>query len=288
MDLSIIIPSFNTKEILRNCLQSILDNTKKITFEIIVVDNNSCDKSPEMIEKNFSSVKLIQNEENLGFAKANNQGINKATGKYILFLNSDTLITNKAIEKMVDFMINHKEIDAIGPKLLNLDNSIQPSAGFFPNPFVVFNMLFLEHFLGGRFVRTSYPCLKKVDWVMGAALMVKKEITDKIGGFDEKIFMYYDEVDYCYRIYKAGDSIYYYPEAEIIHLWQKSSQSGREGPILANYKSLQYFYNKHYGLGSLVLLKVLLKTKAIAGIVIGNVFNNHYLKETYEKALKLV
>ena len=246
MDISIIIPSFNTKEILHNCLKSILENTKEISYEIIVIDNNSQDGSAEMVEKHFPLVKLIKNQENLGFAKANNQGIKIAKGKYFLFLNSDTVIKDKAIEKMVNFIENHKEIDAIGPKLLNSDKTIQPSAGFFPNPLVVFVMLFLEHYFGGRFVRTSYSQLKQVDWVMGAALMMKKEIVDKIGGFDEKIFMYYDEVDYCYRIRKSGYSIYYYPEAEIIHLWQKSSQSGREGPILANFIGLKYFYKKHY------------------------------------------
>ena len=288
MDLSIIIPSFNTKEILRHCLNSILDNTKNINFEIIVIDNFSQDGSQEMIEKDFPMVILIKNKENLGFAKANNQGIKRAGGKYLLFLNSDTIIVKGAIKKMFDFLEKHKEIAALGPKLLNSDSSVQPSAGFFPNLLVVFVMLFLEHFFGGRFVRTGYSCLRKVDWVMGAALMVRKEIVGKIGGFDEKIFMYYDEVDLCYRIYKNGGAIYYYPDAEIIHLWQRSSQSGREGPILANYKGLIYFYQKHYGLGQLWFLKILLRLKAIFSIVIGHIINNQYLVKTYEKAFKLV
>lgn len=288
MDVSIIIPSFNTKEILHNCLQSILENSKKISYEVIVIDNNSQDGSLQMVEEDFPLVKLIKNQENLGFAKANNQGIKMAKGKYLLFLNSDTVIKDKAIEKMDYFMENHKEIEAIGPKLLNSDKTIQSSAGFFPNPFVVFVMLFLEHFLGGRFVRTSYPKLKQVDWVMGAALMVKKEITDDIGGFDEKIFMYYDEVDYCYRIHKAGYNIYYYPEAEIVHLWQKSSLSGREGPILANFIGLKYFYEKHYNFLYLIYLVILLKTKALLAIILGHLSDNQYLVKTYEKAYKQV
>ena len=123
---------------------------------------------------------------------------------------------------------------------------------------------------------------------MGAALLIKKNVLSNTGIFDENIFMYYDEVEWCYRIKKSGYKIYFYPKPEIIHLWQKSSQTGREGPILANYKGLIYFYKKHKTKMELLLLKFLLKSKALISLSIGYLSNNSYLKETYEKAGKLV
>lgn len=288
MDLSIIILSFNTKDILDNCLKSILKNSKGIDMEIIVVDNHSTDGSPESIRKNFPGVYLIENNKNEGFAKANNQGIKISKGKYILLLNSDTLVEKDAIKEMINFMESRKEVGVVGPQLLNSDRSKQASAGRFPDLFTVFIMLFFEHWQQNRFVRTSFDTLTQTDWIMGAALMIRKNILEKTGLLDEKIFMYYDEVEWCYRIKKAGYKIYFYPKPEIIHLWQGSSQSKREGPILANYKGLVYFYEKHKTKIELLLLKFLLKTKAILALGVGYLTNNSYLKETYEKALNLV
>ena len=288
MDLSVVILSFNTKELLGNCLTSIDKNTSGVDFEVIVVDNASADGSSAMVKKQFPKVKLIENKDNLGFTKGNNQGIKKASGRYILLLNSDTLLKDNSLEKMVEFMNDHPKVGAIGPKLLNADGTPQASAGRFPDLSVVLIMLFKEHFGGSQLVRTSYNNLKEVDWVMGAALLLRREVLSKTGLLDEKIFMYYDEVEWCYRLKKAGFKIYFYPEAKIIHLWQGSSQTGRKGPILANYQSLVYFYRKHKSPLEFFLLRILLKLKAIIALMMGYLTGNTYLKETYGQAFKLV
>ncbi|MFZ5366148.1 MAG: glycosyltransferase family 2 protein [Patescibacteria group bacterium] len=291
MDLSVVILSFNTQKLLEDCLNSIFQNTEGIEFEIIVVDNGSIDGSVEMVKELIKpqtpNLKLIENKINLGFAKGNNQGLLQAQGKYILLLNSDTIVKNGALKKMVEFMDEHLQAGVVGPKLLNPEGTPQASAGSFPSLPVIGVMLFKEHFGGSQLVRTSYQTTKEVDWVMGAAMMVKREIFPKTGLFDENIFMYYDEVEWCYRIKKAGFKIYFYPEAEIVHLWQRSSQTGRKGPILANYQGLVYFYKKHKSTLDLFLLRILLKLKAGVALIIGHLTNNSYLKETYAEAFKL-
>ena len=301
---SIIILSFNTKEFLRNCLESL----RNLPVEIIVVDNGSTDGSKEYlrdleqkrfrnIEKkkesakslnvyNSISLKVIFNNQNLGFGAGNNQGMREATGKYLLLLNSDTIVKNGAPLKMAEFMEKQAEVGVLGCKLLNPDGSPQPSAGPFPNLWVSAIMLFAEHWLGDL-VRSSFAQTKEVDWVMGAALMVRREVIKKAGLMDEGIFMYMDEVEWCYRIKKSGYKVMFYPGAEITHLGGGSSKTGRKDPILNIYRGLIYFYQKHYAPWQLPLLKTMLKLKATGALLIGWLTNNSYLKQTYAEALKI-
>lgn len=287
MDLSIIVLSYNTEHLLEDCLESLFKNTKGISYEVIVVDNASSDGSVPMIRKKFSEVTLIESKENLGFARGNNYGMKAAKGRYLLFLNSDTIVKTNAFSTMVKFADEHQEVGVVGPKLLNRDGTSQDSVGKFPSLPVVFLMLFKEHFGGSQSVRTSFSQARMVDWVMGAAFMVRREVVEKVGGFDEKIFMYFDEVEWCYRIKKAGFQVCFYPGAEITHLWQGSSTSGRKGPIIANFRGLLYFYQKHKSFSELLTLRFLLKLKASLALVVGYVTNNPYLKETYGEAIKL-
>ena len=279
---SIIILSFNTKELLRNCLESLKDNQ-----EIIVVDNGSTDGSPQMVEGEFPKVKLIKNQKNLGFGAGNNQALRQAQGEYILLLNSDTLVKNNAPLKMAEFLAKHPGVGVVGCKLLNPDGGPQPSAGPFPNLWVSAIMLFAEHWLGDL-VRSSFAQTKEVDWVMGAALMIRREVIKKAGLMDEGIFMYMDEVEWCYRIKKAGFKVMFYPGAEIVHLFTGSSKTGRQDPILNIYRGLLYFYQKHYSHWQLKILKFMLKLKAREALILGWLTNNHYLKQTYAEALKIV
>lgn len=288
MDLSIVILSYNTRNILLDCLKSIIRNVKKLNYELIVVDNASSDNSANSVEKDFPQVKLIRSPKNLGFAAGNNLGVKKTKGKYLLFLNSDTLLKEGSLEGLVNYMEKHPEVGAIGPKLLNEDGTSQGSAGAFPSLKVVLLMLFKEHFGGSKLVRTSYSDICEVDWLMGSALLIRKDVFLQVGGFDENIFMYYDEVELCYRIRKANFSIIFNPNFEIIHLWQRSSTSGRSGPILGNYKGLLYFYRKHKSYLELLILKIMLKFKAVVAYIFGCLTGNRYLKETYEEAIKLV
>lgn len=282
---SIIILSWNTKKLLKNCLESLKD----LNVEIIVVDNGSADGSVEMLKKLQSqnpNLRTIFNKNNLGFGAGNNQGMKMAKGDYFLLLNSDTVVKDKAPLRMAEFLAKHKEVGVLGCRLLNIDGSPQPSAGPFPNLWVTSVMLFAEHWLGDL-VRSSFSKVKEVDWVMGAALMVRREVIKKAGLMDEGLFMYMDEVEWCYRIKKAGFKVMFYPGAEIIHLFGGSSKTGRRDPILNIYRGLLYFYRKHYPSWQLPILKTMLKLKAVMAFLLGKLTGNSYLKKTYAEALKI-
>jgi len=304
--LSIIIVNWNTKELLARCLKSLVcsqglifdkslltKKTKKQTLsqpflaEIIVVDNASTDGSQEMVEKRFPFVILLKNKENLGFSKANNQGIKIAKGKYLFILNSDTIVEKTAIKTLLDYLEQHNQIDIIGPRLLNPDGSPQANCGKFPTLPVVAIMLFKEHFGGSNLVRSSPLESKFVDWLMGAAFIAKREVFEAIGGFDEKIFMYMEEVEWFYRAAKSGFKTYFLKDAEIVHLGRGSAKKGKTDPILNIYKGILYFYQKHRTFWELILVKLLLKAKALLALGIGFLKNDDYLKNTYGHALKI-
>lgn len=239
-DLSIIIVNFNTKELLRNCLYSILKSSRGLNFEIIVVDNHSTDSSQAMIKENFPQVKLIKNKENVGFGRANNQGAKEATGRYLFFLNSDTIILNDCLKRLVKFMDKHQNIGVSGPRILLKDGHPQPAA-FGPEP-TFWQLTF------GRFLKTD-----KIDWLSGAALIVRRKIFETIGGFDENFFMYFEDVDLCKRVKALGYQVSICPFAKVIHLLGQSIKRNKERKILY-FKSQDYFYKKHYGLLVWVLL----------------------------------
>jgi GT2 family glycosyltransferase len=289
--LSIIIVSYNTCQLLKNCLDSVFKDLKNgsggLVAEVIVIDNHSRDDSIGMIRRFFPQIRLILNKKNLGFAKANNQGIKKSRGKFVFLLNSDTVIRSGALLKMVNFLKSRPQAGAIGPKLLNSDGSNQPSAGRFPTLLISAVMLFKEHFRPSPCVRGSFAKIKKVDWVMGAAIMIKKRALKEAGLLDENIFMYMEEVEFCYRLKKAGWQVYFYPHAEITHLGRASSKTGKKEPILNIYKGLLYFYKKHLTWGELMLLQLMLKIKAFSSWLLGVLIGDKYLKETYGQAFGL-
>jgi len=294
---SIIIPSFNTKKLLQNCLRSIFEQTKNISFEVIVADNASTDGTVKLIQTKFPQVKLIKNRTNLGYAKANNQALRQAQGRVILFLNSDTIILEKAIEKSVEFIRQREDVDILGCQLLYQDKTIQPSGGFFPSLTRVFlQMFFIDDLpLVNHLVKpyqqkrkSFYRKTQKLDWVTGAFLMAKKKVVDKIKGFDEKFFMYSEEVDFCYRAKKAGFQVWFCPLAKIVHLKGKSSADGFRTAVLGEYQGLRKFYEKYQpGLG-LLILRFLLKIGALLRIfVFGILKGDKNKKEIYEKAFAL-
>lgn len=288
IEFSIIIISYNTKKITENCLKSIETSLKQssLSYEIIVVDNASTDGSVEML-KSIQKLKIILNSKNLGFAKANNQAVKQAKGKYILLLNSDTVVLDDAINKLLSYYKqNEKSVYFLGGKLLNQDQSPQASCGPFYSLPVIFAALFLKGDHWG-ISRYSPESVKEVDWVSGACILTKKEYFDSIGGFDENIFMYMDEIDLLYRAKKKNYRVFFYPEARFIHLGSASSQ-GKTYPILQVYKGFSYFYKKHHNDRiSIFLLKIMLQLKSLVAIGIGKITGNRYLIETYEKAYKL-
>jgi hypothetical protein len=293
VELSIIIISFNTKEVTKKCLESVWRSLQgsKIRYEIVVVDNNSSDGSPEMLARLSQNKKLnlvfIANKENVGFGRANNQAVKKAYGEHILLLNSDTVVLNRSIEKLYSFYReNQKKVKFVGAKLLNYDLTPQPSAAFFFSLPVVFAALFLKGDYWGL-TRFSPDKTKKVDWISGACIMTSKKLYLSLGGFDETIFMYMEEVDLLYRAAKKNWATYIYPKAQIIHLGSSSS-NGKTFPILQVFKGFLFFYGKHYSKISLLILKLLLKIKAFTAYFIGLVTQNQYLKKTYGEAYKMV
>lgn len=288
MDVSIIIVSFNTMQMTDDCISSVIKSLQGVSFrwEIIVIDNVSTDGTRAMLKEKFPKVTTILNRENIGFGRANNQGIKMAKGEYILLLNSDTLIVSNAIEKLFAFGKQHSNA-FVGGKLLNFDRSAQTSCGpFFSLP-VVFASLFLQ---GDRLgiTRWSPNSVRKLDWISGACIMAPKKLFMNDLLFDEKIFMYMEEIDLLYRAKQKGYSVYFYPRALIIHLGAGSSTDRRKGPVLNIYKGLLYHYTKYYSRYSLGVLRVLLKAKAIIAWCVGALLGKAYIKETYAEAYKLV
>ena len=225
MDLSIIIVSWNTRELLKKCLNSIYQNGAGLSLEIYVIDNNSSDKTVEMIRTEFRDVELIANNKNQGFAYANNQALKLAIGKYILLLNPDTEILSNSLQKAVKFMSDNSNCGAMGAKLLNPDKSVQPSIRRFPTPWPIFLMLIkapklfkkiksIERYLCFDF---DYNKRQAVDQIMGAFMLIPKKVFDKVGLLDEVFFIWFEEVDLCRRIQNAGFKVLYNPEVEIIH-----------------------------------------------------------------------
>ncbi len=304
IDLSIIVLNWNTKKLLKNCLISVFKQTKNLNFEVIVVDNGSTDDSVKMIKKEFlrssvasgeggNQVVLIENKKNLGFAAGNNQGIKKANGEYLLLLNSDTKISNNAFKQLLDFARSKDKLAVVGPQLINPGGKIQRSSA----PFYTLPVVTLSLFCADYWLRRAPTKAKPVDWVEGSCFLISRAALDKIGLLDEKFFMYVEEMEFCYRAKKAGFSVWFYPGAQVYHLVRGSSQPSfaeasegcsKQKAIWWIYEGLIYFYQKHFAPWQLVVLKFLLRTKAVGAWLLGVLTGNKYLKETYAKAFKMV
>lgn len=288
MGISFIIVSFNTEKILDDCLSSIFSTLKstKLSFEIIVIDNASTDKTREMLKNKYPQVVTILNSENVGFGRANNQGIRKAKGEFICLINSDTITLSGSLQKLYEFSKKHPD-DFVGPKLLNADKSPQTSCGpFFTLP-VVFAVLFLKGDVNG-ITRLSPDKTIRVDWVSGACILGRRSVFLDDLLFDEQIFMYMEEIDLFMRAKKRGHNTYFFHDSQIVHLGRGSSVNKRTGPVLNIYKGLLYVYKKHYSSQSIAILKMFLRAKAILSVIIGCLVGSEYLKKTYVEAYKLV
>jgi len=225
MDLSIIIVNYKTKEKTLRCVESIRkSNLDGITYEIIVVDNNSNDKVGEEIERKFhNEVFFIQNKKNLGMGAGNNVGIKKSKGEYLLILNADIVVFSDSIKKLLEYIKKDKKVGLVAPKLLYPDKSAQQSYFRFPSFFLpLFRRTFLARF-GKKYLHNflikDFDCVNigKVDWIMGSCFVVNKSIMEKLGNFDERFFMYLEDTDLCRRIWKFGLSVIYNPHITVIH-----------------------------------------------------------------------
>jgi len=225
--LSIIIVNWNNKDTLRNCLISIYHTHNVSKYEIIVVDNHSEDNSVELIKNEFSNVVLIENDKNLGFARANNQAIKIARGSYILLLNNDTVVTNTFFfDRMIEYMKKNSQVGILGCKLLYSDETLQSCGESFPSVWGTFKsqILFTKTWKRLGKNKQGDNHFKKADFVCGACLMTRKEILAKVGLLKEEYFMYGEDVEFCYRVRKAGYDIGALTEESIIHLHSKSTE----------------------------------------------------------------
>ena len=253
MDVSIIIVNWNTAQITCDCLGSVYQQTKDISFEVIVVDNASSDNSVEMIKAQFPQVILIENERNRGFAAANNQGMAIAKGRYVLVLNSDTVVLDNAITKTVDFTDSHPQAAVVGCRVLNPDKTLQPTCFMFPS---VLNMTLWVTYLFKLFPRSRFFGRERMIWwnrddqqevdvVTGCFMLARQEAISSVGTMDEQFFMYYEETDWCYRFKKAGWKVMFTPCGEIIHLGGASSTRVKISKEKRKRKSLLLYYKKH-------------------------------------------
>lgn len=267
-DLSIIIVSYNVRELLKDCLISIFDtvNEAAVRYEIIVVDNNSKDQTAEMVAARFPRVKLIANSHNHGFAAANNQAIRHARGRYLLLLNPDTIIKPFAIEQVLNFINTTPDAGIVGCKLLNSDGSVQPSCAAFPTLLSVFSeyffwyKIFPKSPLWGKPYMTHLDLnkIQEVESIKGAFLMIRRDIIERIGLLDERFFIYSEEVDLCYRVKKAGWKIYYFPEAQIIHLGGQSTKQQNLKMFIELHKTKCQLIDKHYSRAHAWLMKTIM------------------------------
>lgn len=287
MDLSIIIPSFNTKQLLDRCLISIYAGLKhsSITFEIIVVDNASDDGTKELLKSKYTRVINIFNKNNAGYGKANNQGIVKAKGEYIILLNSDIQAVGRAIEHLLTFAKLHRQ-SFVGGKLLNEDSTPQASCGPMYTLPVVFLMLFAKGDALG-ITRSSPLKEKPVGWVSGACLLGSKKAFLATGLFDEGIFMYMEDIEFLYRAGEKGYTTLFCPGASFVHTGAASS-GNRRTPVLNIYQGLTYFYTKHRSGWELSVLRIFLIGKALAGMLVGRMIGRKDLYTLYEEAYRMV
>jgi GT2 family glycosyltransferase len=253
--IAIIIISFNVEKLLKECLDSIYRETKSARFEIWVIDNNSRDNSVQMLKQSFPEVRLIENDENLGFTRANNQAIRRCQSDYVLLLNPDTLIQEGTIDKMVRFMDEHPDVGVSGCRVLNEDGSLQLACRrSIPSPSVAFfrltglSRLFPRSKVMAKYNLTYLDPMQthEVDAVSGAFLLIRREVIDKIGLLDETFWIYGEDIDWCIRAKRAGWKVMYYPEARILHYKGVGCSTNNRKTSYEFYRAMYLFHKKHF------------------------------------------
>lgn len=271
VDVSIIFVSYNTADMTKKAIELVKRSNHQLNLEIFVVDNASRDGSADMIAEVFPDVTLISNTLNVGFGRANNQVLPHFRGRYVLLLNTDAFVEADTIQKTVDFMESHPATGILGVKLLGRDGVLQPSCRYFPTPF---NIFLTRTGLFKLFPQTQlvdnmawdHQSVRNCDWVPGCYYLIRKEVIDQVGLFDQRYFLYYEEVDHCYATKQAGWQVTYYPDAPVVHIGGESAKTdnaissvSRQVSALQIESELLYF-RKNLGLvsvGAHVLLTIL-------------------------------
>ncbi len=258
MQISVIIVNYNVRVFLEHCLDSLARALQEVSHEIIVVDNASDDGSVEMIRHKYPNVVRIENNQNVGFGKANNQGARTAGGDILFFLNPDTVVQEDTIEKLVQYYEQQPKAGIVGCKVLNPDGTLQPACRrSFPSPWVAFTKISGLSSLFPRsrfFSRYNLSYLNpddthEVDAVSGACLSIRKTVFNKLGGFDEQFFMFGEDLDLCYRVKQAGWQVWYLPTTRIIHYKGESVRRSDMKEVRVFYHAMQLFVRKHFHYG---------------------------------------
>ena len=300
IDISIIIVSYNTKDLLRSCVESVIKNITSLKYEIIIVDNDSQDGSKTYIKevcKKNKNVKCFFMDKNIGFGGANNFGMNRSSGSYILLLNSDIQIENNVIEKVIEWMRNNPGYGVASANLYNPDGSIQGTGGYFPTILSVFSWMTIQdlpfvddlikpfHPMKGNSPFSNSAFYNKdrdLDWVTGAFFMMRREVFENVGGFDTDFFMYTEDVEYCVRIKAQGWFVRYLPYKGVTHLGGASGNMGDS--ILKEFEGVKLLYKKHYPGWQYPILRVILKIGCLWRMFLMGILKGRKVGLIYAKA----
>lgn len=248
---SISIVTHNNDKVIKKCLQNIFKNINNTDFELIIVDNNSSDSTVSIIEKNFENLRLIKNNRNFGFSAAHNIAIKLGRGKYHLVLNPDIIFTENAFEKLLNFMEKNPDVGLVSPKIILSNGSIQYLCKRLPSLFDFIIIRFMPKFIRKFFQaridyyemrETGYNKIMDVLFLTGAFMLIRSSVLDKVGGFDENFFMYFEDIDLCRRIKKISRTVFY-PHTSVIHLWEGGTRKNIQ-LLLISIKSAIYYFSK--------------------------------------------
>jgi len=261
VELSIVIVSYNGREYLRRCLRSLLEHTRGLEYEVVVVDNASQDGSTDMVAAEFPSVRLLRRPSNAGLSTALNQGIRLSGGEMTVLLNPDVELQDNPFPVMAQYLRDHPEVGILGPRLLDDDGSLQLSCRRFPTFSVVFfnrysllTRLFPRNPLSTRYLMTDFDHsgMAGVDWLSLACWMAPRRLFDEVGFLDEGYFLYNEDVDFCQRVHRAGRKVVYFPEVSVVHHIGGSTSSVPNRSVIERHRSMWRYYRKYMRRGLLL------------------------------------
>lgn len=266
MDISVIIVNWNTRDLLLECIRSLASQKGTFQMEVIVVDNGSTDGSQEAVRAAFPDIHVIENKANLGFGKANNNGITKSRGRYVCLVNSDVRVMGNCIHGLITYMDTNPDIGISGPKILNPNLTIQDSCRTFPSlwnnlsPALGLDKIFRNSpfFSGEHMFHFKHDVVLPVDYLAGCVLMVRRKALDEVGLLDERFFIYQEEVDWCKRFQQHGWKISFFPEVAVVHYHGVSSSKDPKRFALERQKALLQYWKKHHGSLSVMAMRLII------------------------------
>lgn len=289
MSLAVSIVSYNTKDLLRDCLNNLLSEDSRGKINIWVLDNNSEDGSAEMVEKKFPNVNLIKSGKNLGFAKGQNEILKKVKDEFVLVLNPDTEFESQVLEKIVKFA-DESDCDVAGIKLTDFKGNLEANGGDFPFGIALFSWLFNLEFLGNlpsfhRLDKKYYDGIHEVDWISGTFMLVRTDVFKKAGLLNDDFFMYFEDVEFCYRVKKSGGKIFINPEIVVKHKSGSSSKNPEFAQWKGEFEGLIKFHNKHTGILGGVFVRFLIYLAILLRILAFALTGNFEKSATYAKVI---